>query len=118
MPANSPGQAGRRASEHIGFRQQLLKARGELAEAEPLYREALEKSRANLGREHPNTLGFINNLAALLEARGQLAAAEPLYREVLEARKIGHFSKTEARDPVIHSPRSAGRRRSRKNFCV
>ena len=40
--------------------------------------------KAKLGEAHPDTLGSLNNLAALLKAQGQLAEAEPLYREALE----------------------------------
>ena len=43
---------------------------GRSAEAEPLYREALTASRETLGDRHPDTLGSINNLAALLDDTG------------------------------------------------
>ena len=36
-----PSQSGQRASEHVGLHQ-LLETRGQLAAAEPLYREVLE----------------------------------------------------------------------------
>ncbi|CAL1136673.1 unnamed protein product, partial [Cladocopium goreaui] len=65
----------------------LLYAQGHLAEAEPLFRKALEKSKAKLGEDHPDTLNSINNLAAVLDDQGHLAEAEPLYREALEKRK-------------------------------
>ena len=61
-----------------------LKAQGKFDEAEPLYREALEVSRATLGNRHPDTLGSINNLGALLLDKGELATAEALLREALE----------------------------------
>ena len=40
----------------------LLKDKGDIAGAEPLYREALEACREVLGDRHPNTLIAINNL--------------------------------------------------------
>ena len=39
---------------------------------------------AKLGKDHPDTLCCLNNLAGLLQAQGRLAEAEPLYREALE----------------------------------
>jgi non-specific serine/threonine protein kinase/serine/threonine-protein kinase len=69
---------------NMGF---LLQAQGKLAEAEPYWREALEKSRRVLGEEHPNTLIFMNNMGFLLQAQGKLDQAEPYYREALEKRR-------------------------------
>ena len=43
----------------------LLKAKGDLAAAEPLLREALEVSCATLGNRHPSTLDRIINLISL-----------------------------------------------------
>ena len=54
-----------------------LKVQGKYAEAEPLYREALERQRGTLGNQHQNTL----------KAKGDLAAAEQLRREALEAQR-------------------------------
>jgi tetratricopeptide (TPR) repeat protein len=56
---------------------------GDLAGAEPLFRQALELAEQALGAEHPDTAGTLNNLARLLEAEGNSAAAEPLYRRAL-----------------------------------
>ena len=55
----------------------LLKDKGDLAAAEPLYREALEVKLETLGRRHPSTLSSINNLGMLLQAEDDNAAAEP-----------------------------------------
>jgi len=42
------------------------------------------KGRTNvLGKEHPDTLTSMNNLALLLQSQGKYDAAEPLYRETL-----------------------------------
>ena len=47
----------------------------------------MEAGERTLGKEHPNTLTSLNNLAGLLNAKGDYAGAEPLYRRVLEARE-------------------------------
>jgi non-specific serine/threonine protein kinase/serine/threonine-protein kinase len=65
----------------------LLQAQGKLDQAEPYYREALEKRRRVLGGEHPDTLISINNMGALLQAEGKIDQAEPYYREALEKRR-------------------------------
>ncbi|MEO0477494.1 MAG: histidine kinase dimerization/phospho-acceptor domain-containing protein [Planctomycetota bacterium] len=52
--------------------------------AEPLFREALDGSRATLGDRHPHTLLSINYYARLLHAQGKLDEAEPLLREAVE----------------------------------
>jgi len=62
----------------------LYKAQGRLAEAEPLFKRALEARERVLGKEHPETLGSADNLAGLYEAQGRLAEAEPLYKRALD----------------------------------
>ena len=62
----------------------LLYAKGDLAAAEPLLREALEGQRETLGNRHPDTLISIGDLGLLLQKKADLAAAEPLLREALE----------------------------------
>jgi len=47
---------------------QLLQAQGNLAEAEPLFRRALEGREKQLGASHPDMLASVNNLAAFLQA--------------------------------------------------
>ena len=49
----------------------LLQAKGDLAAAEALYREALVVQRETLGNRHPNTLNSIHNLGLLLEEQGR-----------------------------------------------
>ena len=44
----------------------LLQAKGDLAAAESLLREALEVRRETLGNRHPRTLNSTNNLGVLL----------------------------------------------------
>lgn len=50
-----------------------------MAEADPLFRRALDAFERVLGPEHPSTLGSVNNLAGLLTAKGDLATAEQMY---------------------------------------
>ena len=69
------------------YREALEKAKGNRAASEPLYRELLEAQRETLGDRHPSTLLSISSLGTLLDDKGDLAAAEPLYREVLEAQR-------------------------------
>ena len=68
----------------------LLQTKGNLAEAETLFRfrEALDVKREELRTRHPDTLISINNLAAVLvQKNGKLAEAEALFRELLEAKR-------------------------------
>jgi len=60
-----------------------LEEKGQLAAAEPAFREALALAEKALGPDHPDTAGTLNNLARLLETEGDLGAAEPLYRRAL-----------------------------------
>ncbi|CAN5632702.1 hypothetical protein BH09PLA1_BH09PLA1_06380 [soil metagenome] len=78
--------------QSIGDMGYLLQAQGKLSEAEPLYREALERYRRVLGDDHPGTLISISNMGALLQAEGKLSEAEPVLREALERsrRVLGH----------------------------
>ena len=59
----------------------MLRAKGKLAEAQPLLQEALAGRRETLGDKHIDTLISINNMAGLLQAQGKLAEAESLFRE-------------------------------------
>jgi tetratricopeptide (TPR) repeat protein len=52
-----------------------------------LNRRALETQERVLGREHPDTLRSVNNLASLLDNKGDYDGAEPLYRRALEVRE-------------------------------
>lgn len=48
----------------------LLRAKGDMAGAEPLFRRGLADRERVLGLEHPATLISVNNLANLLYAKG------------------------------------------------
>ena len=76
-----------------------MQKKGDLAAAEPLYREALEARREILGNRHPSTLGSINNLGALLQDKGDLAAAEPL-----TARRCGGAARHRWHSAFAHAP--------------
>jgi tetratricopeptide (TPR) repeat protein len=61
----------------------LLRAQGDYAGAEPLFRRALAITEKALGPEHPSTGKALNNLALLLWTKGDYAGAEPLFRRAL-----------------------------------
>jgi tetratricopeptide (TPR) repeat protein len=61
-----------------------LYSKGDISGAEALFRRALEASERVLGKEHPQTLASVNNLAGLLESKEDYAGAELLYRRALE----------------------------------
>ena len=52
---------------------------GTIAEAKPLYEEALSIRRRVLGVDHPDLADSLNNLANLYRAQGRYSKAEPLY---------------------------------------
>lgn len=51
-----------------------------MAEAEALYREALERFRRMLGSDHPQTLRAMQQLGAALRKQGKSAEADALGR--------------------------------------
>ena len=56
-----------------------LHDQGKHAEAEGLYRQALEARRRVLGADHPDTLTSLNNLVSALVAQHKLTAAQEQY---------------------------------------
>jgi tetratricopeptide (TPR) repeat protein len=62
----------------------LLGAQGKLREAEPYYREAVEKYRVVLGNNNEETIVAIGNLGFVLSAQGKRDEAEIYFREALE----------------------------------
>ena len=56
----------------------VLQDQGEIEEAKPQYREAVETSRGTTGDRHRSTLISINCLGQLLKAQGKNAEAERL----------------------------------------
>ena len=51
---------------------------GDLAGARKLHERALDARRRVLGKEHPDTLMSLSNLAAMLRAQGDIAGAKQL----------------------------------------
>ena len=64
----------------IGY---YLNDRGQYAEAEPLYGQALDIHKQAYGEQHPHVATSLNNLAGLYRAQGRYAEAEPLYGQAL-----------------------------------
>ncbi len=54
------------------------------AQAEPLYRQALDIRKKLLGEKHPAYATSLNNLAVLYKSMGDLTKAEPLFLQALE----------------------------------
>jgi non-specific serine/threonine protein kinase/serine/threonine-protein kinase len=57
---------------------------GNLDEAERLFREAHGIRLEVLGEEHPETVGYASNVAAMLARKGEYEAADSTYRRILE----------------------------------
>src|SRR5262245_45850703 len=56
---------------------------GLYAQAEPIYRRALELAESAFGAEHPEVAVVLNNLAVLYKYTGNFDEAEALYRRAL-----------------------------------
>jgi len=65
----------------------ILHRKGDLASAEPLFREALAIYRRKLGEEHPDVATGAGNLGRVLQGKGDLAGAESLFRQALAVRR-------------------------------
>ncbi|MBW4467288.1 MAG: tetratricopeptide repeat protein [Pegethrix bostrychoides GSE-TBD4-15B] len=71
----------------LGRLANLYAAQGRYSEAEPLYLQALEIRRSQLGAEHPTTATSLNNLAKLYRAQGRYSEAEPLFLDALNIKR-------------------------------
>ncbi len=60
---------------------------GRLAEAVPLFEDALKRRQATLDPDHPETLNTMNNLALAYRDTGRLAEALTLYEDTLKRTK-------------------------------
>ncbi len=76
--ANDPA-----AALETRFRQ--LYAQGKYADAIPIAQQMLALDERRLGKEHPDTLTDVNNLAELYRIQGRYGEAEPLYKRALQA---------------------------------
>jgi len=65
----------------------VLFSKGQIAQSEPYYREALEMRMRIYGGEHPEVALSLDNLAGVIGAQGDAEGAEPLYRQALAMRK-------------------------------
>ncbi|XTI89187.1 purine and uridine phosphorylase [Cenococcum geophilum] len=60
---------------------------GKYKESEIIYRQTLELKKKVLGREHPDTLNSMNNLAVVLGNQGKYEEAEQIFRQTLELKE-------------------------------
>jgi CHAT domain-containing protein/Tfp pilus assembly protein PilF len=60
---------------------------GRFADAEPLYKRAVEISERSLGPDHPQVAASLNNLATLYVDQGRYVDAEQLFKQVLAMRE-------------------------------
>ena len=65
----------------------MLELQGKYEEAEPYYREALERGRHVLGPDDPDTLIWTNNMGYVLQQQNRLKEAETYFREALDGRR-------------------------------
>jgi tetratricopeptide (TPR) repeat protein len=65
----------------------FLNEQGRYSDAEPLYLQAFDIRRSQLGQDHPDTATSLNNLAALYQSQGRYSEAEPLYLQALDIRR-------------------------------
>src|SRR5215207_2957687 len=80
-PATAPAQS---EALQKAFRKgaELYRA-GRYQEAEPLWREALERGEREFGAQEPRTAQLLNNLAELYRATGRYAEAQPLLQRTI-----------------------------------
>jgi tetratricopeptide (TPR) repeat protein len=93
----------------------LLQARGDLAGAEPMFRESLKMFQRLYPSDHPSVAGGLEALASLFQERGDLAGAEPLFRESLEMRE--RLLGKEHRDTLVSIIRMGGLRVAQGNHA-
>ncbi len=68
----------------ISWLAELHRAQGRYNEAEPLWLQALEIRRQELGEDHLNVADSLNNLANLYQVQGRYSEAEVLHKQALE----------------------------------
>jgi tetratricopeptide (TPR) repeat protein len=78
QPGSPTDQAGDLNNRAVSFRSQ-----GRYAEAEPLFRQALDIMERTKGAEHLDVAVILNNLGELYYIQGRYAESEPLYKRAL-----------------------------------
>ena len=66
----------------------FLQDQAQYADAEPLFKRAIEICRVILGKNHPNFAICLNNLADLYRELGRYNKAELLYKQSMEIRRV------------------------------
>jgi CHAT domain-containing protein/tetratricopeptide (TPR) repeat protein len=81
------GAEAQRAADVAALNKQAVQlyGQGKYKEAAAIAEKALALAERVLGREHPDTLTSVNNLAEDYNAQGRYGEAEPLYKRALEA---------------------------------
>jgi tetratricopeptide (TPR) repeat protein len=69
----------------------LYRSQGRYSEAEPLFLQALEICRSQLGNDHPHTATSLNNLASLYYSTDRYAESAAYMEQALEVfeRQLG-----------------------------
>jgi tetratricopeptide (TPR) repeat protein len=65
----------------------VLDRQGKYEEAEAIHRQTLALTEKVLSKEHPDTLGSMNNLARVLDRQGKYEEAEAIHRQTLALRE-------------------------------
>jgi tetratricopeptide (TPR) repeat protein len=66
----------------------VLSHQGKYEEAEEMHRQALRLRETVLGKEHPDTLTSMNNLASVLSNQGKYEQAEEMLRQALRLQEM------------------------------
>ncbi len=98
-----------------------LFGQGKFAKAVPLAKQVLAARERVLGKEHPDTLASVNNLAVLYQAQGRYGEAEPLLKRALktEERVLGkeHSSTLQSVNNLAALYQAQGRYREAEPLC-
>ena len=79
----------------------MLEAKGDYAQAEPLYRRALAIAEKAQGPEHPDTVTKVQNLGVMLRDAGKLNEAEELLSRALTIGEKIHEAKPIEFTPML-----------------
>jgi tetratricopeptide (TPR) repeat protein len=90
LAVGAPASAAAESADDAGaLNQQVLQlyGQGKYKEAASVAERALAAAERVLGKEHPNALTSMNNLALLYQAQRRYPEAEPLFKRALEAQE-------------------------------